>query len=248
MKTKKIKLSPTSTLHYLKLVYRTMLFLIAAVIYIYGRVKNNNVFDELNSLPWIMGVIWVIYAVEIALRFFPSKLESMGCQKQFTKNYIPTGETTPIIQSWKRTVAVAAVWLALNGAIGVLYYTKVIDAGILILISLAYAVCDMICILFFCPFQTWIMKNKCCTVCRIYNWDFPMMFTPLVFIPSLYTWSLLFLSLVLLVRWELSVHLHPERFSEKTNACLNCKNCTEKLCHHKKQLKSFIKNNRFHRR
>ena len=248
MKTKKIKLSPTSTLHYLKLVYRTMLFLIAAVIYIYGRVKNNNVFDELNSLPWIMGVIWVIYAVEIALRFFPSKLESMGCQKQFTKNYIPTGETTPIIQSWKRTVAVAAVWLALNGAIGVLYYTKVIDAGILILISLAYAVCDMICILFFCPFQTWIMKNKCCTVCRIYNWDFPMMFTPLVFIPSLYTWSLLFLSLVLLVRWELSVHFHPERFSEKTNACLNCKNCTEKLCHHKKQLKSFIKNNRFHRR
>ncbi|MBQ6906293.1 MAG: hypothetical protein IJN75_04655 [Clostridia bacterium] len=248
MKTKKIKLSPTSTLHYLKLVYRTMLFLIAAVIYIYGRVKNNNVFDELDSLPWIMGVIWVIYAVEIALRFFPSKLESMGCQKQFTKNYIPTGETTPIIQSWKRTVAVAAVWLALNGAIGVLYYTKVIDAGILILISLAYAVCDMICILFFCPFQTWIMKNKCCTVCRIYNWDFPMMFTPLVFIPSLYTWSLLFLSLVLLVRWELSVHFHPERFSEKTNACLNCKNCTEKLCHHKKQLKSFIKNNRFHRR
>jgi len=248
MKTKKIKLSPTSTLHYLKLVYRTMLFLIAAVIYIYGRVKNNNVFDELDSLPWIMGVIWVIYAVEIALRFFPSKLESMGCQKQFTKNYIPTGETTPIIQSWKRTAAVAAVWLALNGAIGVLYYTKVIDAGILILISLAYAVCDMICILFFCPFQTWIMKNKCCTVCRIYNWDFPMMFTPLVFIPSLYTWSLLFLSLVLLVRWELSVHLHPERFSEKTNACLNCKNCTEKLCHHKKQLKSFIKNNRFHRR
>lgn len=248
MKTKKIKLSPTSTLHYLKLVYRTMLFLIAAVIYIYGRVKNNNVFDELNSLPWIMGVIWVIYAVEIALRFFPSKLESMGCQKQFTKNYIPTGETTPIIQSWKRTVAVAAVWLALNGAIGVLYYTKVIDAGILILISLAYAVCDMICILFFCPFQTWIMKNKCCTVCRIYNWDFPMMFTPLVFIPSLYTWSLLFLSLVLLVRWELFVHFHPERFSEKTNACLNCKNCTEKLCHHKKQLKSFIKNNRFHRR
>ena len=43
MKTKKIKLSPTSTLHYLKLVYRTMLFLIAAVIYIYGKVKNNNV-------------------------------------------------------------------------------------------------------------------------------------------------------------------------------------------------------------
>ena len=248
MKLKKIKLSAISTLHYVKLVYRACLFLLAAAVYVVGKIKGASTFEEMKITPWVMGLIWIVFATEIAFRFFPSKLESMGCQKQFTKNYIPTGETTPIIQSWKRTFAVAAVWLALNGAIGVLYYTKVIDAGILILISLAYAVCDMICILFFCPFQTWIMKNKCCTVCRIYNWDFPMMFTPFIFIPHIYTWSLLFLSLLLLLRWELSVHLHPERFSEKTNACLNCKNCTEKLCHHKKQLKSFIKNNRFHRR
>ena len=94
----------------------------------------------------------------------------------------------------------------------------------------------MICILFFCPFQTWFMKNRCCAVCRIYNWDFAMMFTPYLFIPNGYTWSLLGMSLLLLIRWEITVHRHPERFAENTNAALSCKNCEEKLCHHKKQL------------
>ena len=68
-----------------------------------------------------------------------------------------------------------------------------------------------------------------------------MMFTPLLFIPSLYTWSLLGLALVLLVIWEGIYHRHPERFYEQTNESLKCVNCPEKLCHHKKQLRSFLK-------
>ena len=68
-----------------------------------------------------------------------------------------------------------------------------------------------------------------------------MMFTPFVFIPNLYTWSLLALSLALLLRWEITLKMHPERFSEKTNANISCVNCQEKLCHHKKQLISLMK-------
>ena len=175
------------------------------------------------------------------LRFFPSKLESPGCQKQFAKNYKPIKDNQPVLQSWKRTLLVIVSWLSLNAIIGLLYYVDIIDKGILILISLAYGVCDMICILFFCPFQTWIMRNRCCTTCRIYNWDFAMMFTPLIFIPELYTWSLLGLSLLLLLRWEITLKFHPERFSDKTNQYIQCKNCTEKLCYHKKQLQGFLK-------
>ena len=93
-----------------------------------------------------------------------------------------------------------------------------------------------ICILFFCPFQTWFMKNKCCGSCRIYNWDYAMMFTPLFFVRENYAWSLLVLSSALLVRWEVTFYLHPERFSENTNEYLMCRNCTERLCAHKKQL------------
>lgn len=228
-------------MHFAKLFVRSAFFFGATALYILARIKNaDGAFGGYERMPWLLALIWIVYAVEMAFRFFPSRLESPGCQKQFAQNYKPTGEIPPKLQSPKRTLSVAVAWLVLNGIIGILYCTHIIDAGILILISLAYGVCDMICILFFCPFQTWFMKNRCCTDCRIYNWDFAMMFTPLIFIPHLYTWSLLFLSLLLLIRWEVTLHHHPERFSEKTNACISCKNCTEKLCKHKKQIQQFI--------
>lgn len=239
------KISKVSLMHYCKLIGRTVLFVAAAVLYIVNRVKDTGkLFGGYENVQWLLGFIWIVYAIEMFLRFFPSKIESPGCQKQFAKNYKPTEKEKPRLQSWKRTFAVAAAWLILNAIIGVLYYTGIIDAGILILINLAYGVCDMICILFFCPFQTWFMKNRCCTDCRIYNWDFAMMFTPYIFIPHAYTWSLLAISLLLLIRWEISVRRHPERFSDRTNAFITCQNCEEKLCHHKKQLQSFLKKNK----
>lgn len=240
---KKIKISKISAIHFVKLACRLLLFAVACVLYIINRIKNeDDLFENYESLPWILGIVWIIYAIEMGLRFFPSKLESPGCQKQFKNSFIPTENKKPILQSPWRTFSVAAAWLLLNGIIGVLYFTHVIDKGILILISLFFGVSDMICILFFCPFQTWFMKNRCCTSCRIYNWDFAMMFTPLVFVPGLYTWSLLALSLLLLLRWEITYKLHPERFSDETNAAIRCVNCTEKLCKHKKQIKKIIEN------
>lgn len=238
----KTKLSSTSILHYVKLVLRSCLFIGALTFYIICKIKNQSFsFENIHTLSWFLIVIWVLYAIEMLLRFFPSKLESPGCQKQFSKNYKSIKNGVPLVQSWKRTLLVVIAWIALNSIIGVLYYTNLIDKGILILISLAYGVCDMICILFFCPFQTWIMKNRCCTTCRIYNWDFAMMFTPYIFMPGLFTWSLLGLSILLLLQWEITLKLHPERFSTNTNDSIQCKNCTEKLCQHKRQLKTFIK-------
>ena len=237
------KLSNISKLHYFKLVFRSLLLVAALVVYIVGRVQGADEpffgFEE----TWYALPIWLVIVVEIILRFFPSKLESMGCQKQFKRNYQPTGETKPQVQSWKVTALVTVLWLALNAVIGALYLFGLIDWGILFLVSLVFSVCDMICILFFCPFQTWFMKNKCCGSCRIYNWDYAMMFTPLVFVPKLFTWSILFFALALLVRWEIAFRLHPERFAENTNRCLSCANCPEKLCHHKRQLRSFLRKN-----
>lgn len=236
MNQRKKKLSKISALHYLKLVLRSTIFAVSLVFYILGK------FDILTK-NWILPmIVWFFFIIGMSLRFFPSKLESMGCQKQFARNYEPISEeSTPTNQSWKRTVLVTVVWLALNSVVGALYFTGIFDQGILILIALAYSVCDIICILFFCPFQTWFMKNRCCTTCRIYNWDFAMMFTPLVFIPHWYTYSLLGCALALLLRWEITYRIHPERFSTATNRCLDCSNCEEKLCSHKKQLQGFLK-------
>ena len=225
--------------HYVKLVLRSSLLIAVLINYI---VNKDDMLKFAAPIPLIA---WLFLMVDMVLRLFPSKLESMGCQKQFKKNYEPIDvNAKPVNQSWKRTAVVVLVWLALNAAIGALYFLGVIDKGILFLIALAYSVCDIICIMFFCPFQTWFMKNRCCTTCRIYNWDFPMMCTPLVFIPSIYTYTLLGFSLIILVRWELTLRVHSERFSTATNKCMDCSRCEEKLCQHKRQLRNFIKKNK----
>ena len=166
----KYKLTSTTTLHYVKLVLRSILFVGALILYILNFAISK---EFMHYMYLFLAGVWALYAIEILLRLFPSKIESPGCQKQFKKNYIPiNNDSKPNVQPWKRTFIVFLFWIVLNGIIGVLYFMGLITQKILILISLAYGVCDMICILFFCPFQTWIMKNRCCTTCRIYNWDF----------------------------------------------------------------------------
>lgn len=241
-KTKRRKLSVVSTWHYVRLIYRSVLFVLLLISYIRFRLYSEaSIIESVEKMPTIIVVTWAIFVVEMIFRFFPSKYESPGCQKQFAKNYIKSGSTEIVIHDNNATMLVALIWVVFNGVFGALYMTGILDDGIMILLCSAYSICDIICILFFCPFQSWFMKNKCCSTCRIYNWDYAMMFTPLFFVRKSYTWSLLVLSVALLVRWEITFYLHPERFSEKTNDYLQCKNCTEKLCVHKKQLNSLWK-------
>ena len=240
--TRKTRLTAVSAVHYFRLVYRSVLFVLLLVQYILYRSKNGPaILDTLENRPIIIAVICILFTVEMIFRFFPSKLESPGSQKQFACNYIKSGSTEISIQDNNGTVLVLLIWLGFNAIFGALYIAGVFDDGIMLLLSCAYSVCDMVCILFFCPFQTWFLKNKCCATCRIYNWDYAMMFTPLFFVMKPYTWGLLALSVGLLIRWEITFYKHPERFSYQTNDYLRCQNCTEKLCAHKKQLKTLWK-------
>ena len=233
----KVKLTPVGVWHWTRLIYRSVLFLLLIYAYIrYRFVYHQPFIIGLEKMPAIIIFVWAVYVVEMIFRFFPASIESPGCQKQFARNYIKTGETDVIVHDNNATMLVALIWIVFNGIFGALHMMGVIDDGIMIVLCGAYSVCDMICIMFFCPFQSWFLKNKCCSACRIYNWDFAMMFTPLFFVSKTYTWSLLVLSIALLIRWEITFYRHPERFSEHTNAYLKCSNCTEKLCVHKKQL------------
>ena len=239
---KKIKLTPVSTLHYIRLVYRSALLLAFLAVYISYRFRNGESVEKiLEGRPIIITVIWTVFTIEMIMRFFPSKLESPGCQKQFARNYVKTGKTNIDIQDNNGVMLVALIWIMFNGVFGMLHMLGILDDGIMILLCCVYSVCDLICILFFCPFQSWFLRNKCCSTCRIYNWDYAMMFTPLFFVRKAYTWSLLVLSIALMLRWEITFYRHPERFAESTNCYLSCSNCTEKLCTHKNQLKSLWK-------
>lgn len=253
-KAKKKKFTSVSMLHFFRLTYRSLLLIIFAIIYIDYRLdlRDGSVLQtgadflsDLSESAWIrtavLGLIWIVFMAEMLSRLFPSRFESPGSQKQFARNYLKTGNTKIEVPDNNATMLSALLWVSFNAIFGALYMAGILDAGIMVLLSCAFSVCDMICILFFCPFQTWFLKNKCCGSCRIYNWDYAMMFTPLFFVQSAYTWSLLFMSLIILFRWEITFYKSPERFSEKTNAYLKCANCTEKLCTHKKQLHTLWK-------
>ena len=229
-------------MHYIRLVYRTLLFILLLVSYIVYRLgRGDSVITFIEKQRALLFVVWAVFVFEMVLRFFPSEYESPGCQKQFARNYIKSGSTSIVVQDNNATLLVALIWIILNGSFGALHMLGIFDDGIMILIASAYSICDIICILFFCPFQTWFLKNKCCGTCRIYNWDYAMMFTPLFFVQRTYLWSLLALSVALMIRWEITFYRHPERFSENTNEYLLCRNCKEKLCSQKKQLLSLWK-------
>ena len=243
---KRSKFTSVMVWHFVRLGYRAGLFLLFLGIYVAWRMNEEmHLGMDMRIRPIVLGIIWIVFMVEMMMRLFPTRFESPGSQKQFRRNYMPTDNIAANgrieIPDNNGTMLVAFMWVGLNLIFGALYMAHILDDGIMILLACAFAVCDMICILFFCPFQTWFLKNKCCGSCRIYNWDYAMMFTPLFFVKTPYTWSLFFMSILLLLRWEIVFYLHPERFSEKSNAYLACENCTEKLCGYKTQLHSLWK-------
>ncbi len=224
--------------HYFNLIVRSIIFVSAIVLYATKKMEGETVeFITFGNTPWYVVPVWVFFLVEVSLRFFPTKLDTTGSKKHFKSQYVPTGKTEPKHKSWKGAAVVAGVWISVNFIFSALYWFKVIDQGMMILIMLFYSVCDMVCVLCYCPFQKHFMKNRCCADCRIYNWDFAMMFTPFVLIPHIFTWSLLGLALVLLVKWEYTARKYPERFCMNTNSCLSCKNCSEKSCSKRNKMK-----------
>ena len=83
---------------------------------------------------------------------------------------------------------------------------------------------DQFCVSVFCPFK-WLAKSKCCSTCRINNWGYIMAFSPLVFIPAFWTWSIVAISIIVVIQWEYLYHRHPQRFFETHNTALMCRNC-----------------------
>lgn len=232
---------PTSRLrkrYFARLVCRCIIFAICIYLYIFHSdklitVKNGHFFEEFS----ILHLLWLVWVVDMLLQLIPVKnLIPLGSQKHFGIHFEPIKEKINhhalrnyIIGTTQSAYKVFILWFAVTLSIGVLYFYDVLKAEHLFLITVFFYVCDLICVLIWCPFRL-IMKNRCCTTCRIFNWDHLMMFTPMLFINSLYSISLLLLAFVVWVVWELCVMLYPERFWENTNASLQCSNCTDKLC------------------
>lgn len=229
----------------IKFAIRLVTFLLIAALYI----TNKPLMYQLMTQPIWMGitpihVLWLGFMLMMIGHIIPIKNLSMAVRKAEKKEYVEQENYSELellkyvqdqnAKAWK----VMLIWLSFNAIFGLLYLFNVIDITDLLMLTVFYFLCDYICILIFCPFQTGIMKNRCCVNCRIYDWGHFMMFTPMLFIQNFYSWSLFFTSCVVLIKWEITYAKHPERFYSGANKNLQCANCKDKIC----QIKNTLQN------
>ena len=231
-------MSETRRQYFVRLICRAVIFLLCLLMCF----TAPQVFTVLESGCFLtafspLHILWLIWVADMFQQIIPVKNKvALGSQKLFANRFRPIRKKinyqalkTYITNTTRSAYKVMLIWIALIAAIGGLYYAGAIDKIWLFMISVCFYVCDLICVLIWCPFRL-IMKNKCCTTCRIFNWDHLMMFSPLIFMGGFYSISLVVMAFLAWLVWELCVMLYPERFWESTNVALKCCECTDKLC------------------
>ena len=231
-------MSQIRKVYFARLAGRCLIFAGCIMMYLFQKdsfavLEGFHFFRVLSPLH----LLWIIWMADIILQIVPIKNKlPLGSQKLFANHFRPIREKINhealrcyIVSTTKAAYKVFLLWCLLIAAIGILYYSHMIDTAILFLISVFFYVCDLICVLIWCPFRL-IMKNRCCTTCRIFNWDHLMMFSPLIFMGGFFAWSLVLMSAAAWLVWELCVMMYPERFWDHSNAAVQCSECTDKLC------------------
>jgi hypothetical protein len=213
----------------------------------YALLTPESFHADLTDCPFHitpLTAVWILLMLSMISRFFPSKVESLGCQKEFSGRFRPTGKTPSRdeIRFANRGALFALLfWLALNAIFYLCYWKGLVGTLFMVCLAGFYGVCDIICILFFCPFQVWMMHNRCCTTCRIFNWDYIMICTPLMVLRGPLVLSACILSVLLLLRWEIAHYRNPHRFYESSNRAMRCSECQEQLCKYKRAMKQRLK-------
>lgn len=226
-------------------ILRCAILLFIAELYFF----HKDILVGFVKLPFFHGslgirhILWAFLMLGMVTHLIPKVRISMSGRKILRETYSPPiqpydeGElykfvTKMNIKAW----LVMLCWLCFNAIFAILYLLDIITVAELLLLSFLYYVFDLFCMLVFCPFQTFFMKNRCCVNCRIFDWGHFMIYTPMLAMPSFFSWSLFFMACVVLIRWEVVYAGHPERFWSESNDTLKCTNCTDKMCQIKKPL------------
>jgi len=242
------KVAMASKINKVKLILRGVLFFSFLFYYLFKR-KQLIEITELDIGFGItpLHIVWLALMVELIIVPIPFLNYYISRGKQFKIYYIPA--TNPAdyenlayhTKTMNRRAAITMIiWLSLTAIIGLLYIKRIIDEIEMYLIMLFFYLGDQVCINIWCPYQFFIMKEKCCNSCRIYNWGHFMMYSHFIFIPDFFTLSLFGMGLFILIQWEYLHHKHPYRFYEGTNLAIRCSNCKDPGCKIKKQTNAMM--------
>ena len=231
-------MSKTRRRYILRLIGRCIVLAICSILCFFAP-QEFDILEGVSffSRPSLLHILWLIWVGDMFLQIIPIKNKlPLGSMKLFANRFKPIRDKinyealrSYILTTTKAAYKVFLLWCALIAVIGILYWTGIISKMGLFMISVCFYVCDLICVLIWCPFRL-LMKTRCCTTCRIFNWDHLMMFSPLIFMGGFYAVSLVILAFLAWLVWELCIMIYPERFWDKANAALKCSECTDKLC------------------
>lgn len=200
---------------------------------LFGALEHNAFFDRFT----VLHLLWIVWVIDMIQQIIPVKNKvALGSQKLFLSRFKPIRERinrdalrSYVISTTKAAYRVMLLWCILLAVIGIVYYKGIIGKIGLFIFSVTFYVCDLVCVLIWCPFRL-MMRTRCCTTCRIFNWDHLMMFSPMIYIGGFFAISLVVFAIIAWLVWEICILLHPERFWDHSNLALKCSECTDKLC------------------
>ena len=196
-----------------------------------------------------LHVLWAFWMGLFILKLFPAGHVTMAGKKIFSRfnDIEPIDDIEPAndpgsMNKYVKTRNLGALYTCVAGSIVILpfyilYLVGLIEPIVLVIYSVLLFALDVVFETVYCPFQRLIMKNRCCNVCRIYAWNSFLIMSPLLIIPSFFSWSLAFVALLGAIENEISWLRHPEYFWDVTNKKLRCAECTTKMCRIRKPVR-----------
>ena len=178
-------------------------------------------------------VLWGIAVFIMIKRMLPRYQKKVSSRKIFGRFYDQANDITEKRDEQMRrlkekvdrgALKSAFYWFLLLADMALWRMVGIFNDTWIYITVLFFVFMDQFCVSVFCPFK-WLSKSKCCSTCRINNWCYIMAFSPLIFIPSFWTWSVIAVSIIVVMQWEYLYHRHPRRFFETHNAALMCRNC-----------------------
>lgn len=181
----------------------------------------------------VYHILWTLTVLILVKRMIPRFNRKISSRKIFGRFYREADRIPPkrdeILRSLKAKADRGALksafyWLLLLADMALWRKVGIFSDTWVYIVVLFFVFMDQFCVSVFCPFK-WLARGKCCSTCRINNWGYIMAFSPLIFIPSFWTWSIVAFCIIIVIQWEFLYYRHPERFFETHNAALMCRNC-----------------------
>lgn len=215
-----------------KLLIRSIILAITLIITLFDvsalkKIMTTNIIGELK----LYNIFWGYLMYEMIVVMIPNLNDYTYSGKLFDRYYVEDSNFNKerlkkyTKKNYIRAFRALVFWIVLNSAIGYIYFKFNLSSIYMYILFLFYYWSDTFCINVWCPFHKIIVQNKCCNECRIYNWGHIMYLTPLIFIPSFWSYSLVAVGFILFIQWEYLNLIHPERFSPISNKILRCNIC-----------------------